>query len=405
MTDILNYYDVYLARVTKHGATHKEREYNYGIANFEKFLRESPSAEEVLINGTPFMASIASNKQDQYKLTKEILTTLTTPIEPGSLVKWKDAYWLVFQKELQPNQAYNSCFMTRCNHLLKWIDVYGVERKTWAYVLSSKDSQVKQNFRTWNRLITAQPNQYIEMLTPTQDSIILGQKFIIDDRAWFVTEYDKTSCEGLDYYSLVEDMYDRMDDDKQLGLANIKDLGLYHIECDDITIALNTSYSLAPLVYKGEELIENEKLGYKIDDQIVAEVLYDGGDPMVVPYVTGTTTLTIFLIDQPRVRKKINVTVTENETITTYSLVGDSSIKTTDTKVYRIIKTTNTNEYLPITSFAIDDETLATGHIENGTDLIITANDDNKLGIFILSVTSNESVFTKQIVVRSLWSR
>lgn len=405
MTDILNYYDVYLARVKKHGATHKEKEYNYGIANFEKFLRESPSAEEVLINGTPFMASIASNKQDQYKLTKEILTTITTPIEPGSLVKWKDAYWLVYQKELQPNQTYNSCFMTRCNHLLKWIDDYGVEHKTWAYVLSSKDSQVKQNFRTWNKLITAENNQYIELLTPAQDSIILGQKFIIDDRAWFVTEYDKTSCAGLNYYSLVEDTYDRLDDDKEQELANIKNLGLYHIECDDITIALNTAYSLAPLVYKGDKLIENKKLGFKVEDQMIAEVLYDGGDPMVIPYITGFTTLTIFLIDQPRVRKKINVVVTENKTITTYALVGDSSIKTTDTQVYRIIKTTNVNEYLPITSFAIDDDTLATGHIENDTDLFITANENNKLGTFVLSVTSNESVFTKQITVRSLWSR
>lgn len=405
MSDVLNYWDVYMARVKKHGVTHKEKEYNYGIANFEKFLRESPSAEEVLINGTPFMASIASNKQDQYKLTKEILTTITTPIEPGSLVKWKEAYWLVYQKELQPNQTYNSCFMTRCNHLLKWIDAYGVEHKTWSYVLSSKDSQVKQNFRTWNRLITAQPNQYIEILAPTQDSIVLGQKFIIDDRAWFVTEYDRTSCAGLDYYSLVEDMIDRQDDDIQENLANIKDLGLYHIECDDITIALNTAYSLAPLIYKGDKLIENKKLGFKVEDQMIAEVLYDRGDPMVVPYVTGATTLTIFLIDQPRVRKKINVIVTENETITTYTLVGDSSIKTTDTQVYRIIKTTNVNEYLPITSFAIDDDTLATGHIENDTDLFITANENNKLGTFVLSVTSNESVFTKQITVRSLWSR
>ena len=405
MSDVLNYWDVYMARVKKHGTTHKEKEYNYGIANFEKFLRESPSAEEVLINGTPFMASIASNKQDQYKVTKEILTTITTPIEPGSLVKWKDAYWLVYQKELQPNQTYNSCFMTCCNHLLKWIDAYGVEHKTWAYVLSSKDSQVKQNFRTWNQLIVAQPNQYMELLTPSQDSIILGQKFIIDDRAWFVTEYDKTSCAGLNYYSLVEDTYDRLDDDKKQELANIKNLGLYHIECDDITIALNTAYSLAPLVYKGDKLIENEKLGFKVEDQMVAEVLYDGGDPMVVPYITGSTILTIFLIDQPQVRKKINVVVTENETITTYTLVGDSSIKTTDTQVYRIVKTTNVNEYLPITSFAIDDDTLATGHIENDTDLLITANEKNKLGTFILSVTSNESVFTKQITVRSLWSR
>lgn len=404
MSDIMNYWDVYTQRVTKHGATHKERELNYEIANFEKFLRESPSAEEVLINGTPFLASIASNKQDQFKLTKEILTAASTPIEQGSLVKWKEQYWLVYQKELQPNQAYNKCYITRCNQLIRWIDEYGVEHKRWAYVLSSKDSQVKQNFRTWNKLITPQPNQYIEMLTASDNSIGLGQKFIIDGRAWFVVEYDKTSCDGLNFYSLTEDKVDRMDDDVDEGLANIKDLGLYHIDCDDITVGLNTTYSIAPIIYKGEKVIEG-KLGFKIEDQVIAEVMYTGGDPVIVPYMTGTTTLTIFLVDAPRVRKVINLTVTQDNTITTYALVGDSSIKTTDTRIYQIVKTTNSNEFLPITSFAIDDESLATGQIQDETKLVITANDNNKLGTFVLSVSSDETTFTKQITVRSLWSR
>lgn len=148
----LTYYEVYRYRRTKFGSTHQERELNYGIQDFDKFLEEHPSAVTVKVDGIEARVSIASNKQDQYKLTKEILTRLTCNIHPGSLVEWANEWWIVFQKELQPNQAYNSCLMVRCNELIKWIDSYGVEHQQHAYVFSSKDSIVKQNFRTWNRL-------------------------------------------------------------------------------------------------------------------------------------------------------------------------------------------------------------------------------------------------------------
>ena len=147
-----NYTDIYWYRVTKYGENHKEREYNYSVRNFEKYLNEHPSSVDVIIDSTHTRASIISNKQDQYKLTKQILTSINTIINPGSIVEWNDGYWIVYQKEANPNQAYNSCYMVECNKKLKWIDEYGIEQEEWAYIFSSKDSIIKQNFRTWNRL-------------------------------------------------------------------------------------------------------------------------------------------------------------------------------------------------------------------------------------------------------------
>lgn len=147
-----NYTDVYWYRVTKYGENHKEREYNYSVRNFEKYLNEHPSSVDVIVDSTHTRASIISNKQDQYKLTKQILTSINTTINPGSIVEWNDGHWIVYQKEVNPNQAYNSCYMVECNKKLKWIDEYGIEQEEWAYIFSSKDSIIKQNFRTWNRL-------------------------------------------------------------------------------------------------------------------------------------------------------------------------------------------------------------------------------------------------------------
>ena len=42
------YMDVYWYRNNKYGTNHKEREYNYGIRNFEKYLNEIKLASEAI---------------------------------------------------------------------------------------------------------------------------------------------------------------------------------------------------------------------------------------------------------------------------------------------------------------------------------------------------------------------
>ena len=43
-----NYTDVYWYRVTKYGENHKEREYNYSVRNFEKYLNEHPNSYHMM---------------------------------------------------------------------------------------------------------------------------------------------------------------------------------------------------------------------------------------------------------------------------------------------------------------------------------------------------------------------
>lgn len=397
-----NYTDVYWYRVTKYGENHKEREYNYSVRNFEKYLNEHPSSVDVIVDSTHTRASIISNKQDQYKLTKQILTSINTTINPGSIVEWNDGHWIVYQKEVNPNQAYNSCYMVECNKKLKWIDEYGIEQEEWAYIFSSKDSIVKQNFRTWNRLITPQPNQWLEMLVPEKKTIKMDQKFIIDGRAWFVDEYDATSSKGVTYYSLTEDKIDRMDDNIENGLANANKLDCYKIAIqDEISCGLTDNYIISPIVYN-DGVIDIQPLGYIIEDRDVASLMLLNNNATIVPISKGQTTLKIYLINQPKVFKSIVINITDM-TEQSAVLIGDDSIKTTDFAIYSVYRISDSKIIDPIISFSISDSNLASGILLDDGTLKIIANEDNKLGVVTVIINTSSNTYTKKIAIRSLW--
>lgn len=397
-----NYTDVYWYRVTKYGENHKEREYNYSVRNFEKYLNEHPSSVDVIVDSTHTRASIISNKQDQYKLTKQILTSINTTINPGSIVEWNDGHWIVYQKEVNPNQAYNSCYMVECNKKLKWIDEYGVEQEEWAYIFSSKDSIVKQNFRTWNRLITPQPNQWLEMLVPAKKTIKMDQKFIIDGRAWFVDEYDATSSKGVTYYSLTEDKIDRMDDSIENGLANANKLDCYKIAIqDEISCGLTDNYIISPIVYN-DGVIDIQPLGYIIEDRDIASLMLLNNNATIVPISKGQTTLKIYLINQPKVFKSIVINITDM-TEQSAVLIGDDSIKTTDFAIYSVYRISDSKIIDPIISFSISDSNLASGMLLDDGTLKIIANEDNKLGVVTVIINTSSNTYTKKIAIRSLW--
>lgn len=397
-----NYTDVYWYRVTKYGENHKEREYNYSVRNFEKYLNEHPSSVDVIVDSTHTRASIISNKQDQYKLTKQILTSINTTINPGSIVEWNDGHWIVYQKEVNPNQAYNSCYMVECNKKLKWIDEYGIEQEEWAYIFSSKDSIVKQNFRTWNRLITPQPNQWLEMLVPAKKTIKMDQKFIIDGRAWFVDEYDATSSKGVTYYSLTEDKIDRMDDNIENGLANANKLDCYKIAIqDEISCGLTDNYIISPIVYN-DGVIDIQPLGYIIEDRDIASLMLLNNNATIVPISKGQTTLKIYLINQPKVFKSIVINITDM-TEQSAVLIGDDSIKTTDFAIYSVYRISDSKIIDPIISFSISDSNLASGILLDDGTLKIIANEDNKLGVVTVIINTSSNTYTKKIAIRSLW--
>ena len=75
---------------------------------------------------------------------------------------------------------------------MKWIDSEGHLNQSWGYFVSSLDSKIKANFRTWNSLITPQPNKYAEILmtdtgkglAKNQFKAIFSPGYTTKERGW-----------------------------------------------------------------------------------------------------------------------------------------------------------------------------------------------------------------------------
>jgi len=56
----------------------------------------------------------------------------------------------------------------------------------------------------------------------------------------------------------------------------------------------------------------------------------------------------------------------------------------------------------PITSFEISDVKLITAKLDNGI-LIVTANEDNRLGVVNIIINTANKQYEKTVTIRSLW--
>ena len=84
-----------------------------------------------------------------------LYVALDIPIKVGDIMFWTQddgtvEKWLLLQKEKEANPKYQTFWILKCNYQIKWIDINGRLRKSWCYVVSSEDSKIKGNFRTWH---------------------------------------------------------------------------------------------------------------------------------------------------------------------------------------------------------------------------------------------------------------
>lgn len=408
MNDHLNYLDTYWYRVTRMGSTHKEREMNASILDFEKYLVEHPSSENVVIAGKNELVSIISNRQDENKMTKQVLTKLTTPLVPGAIMEWRGVKWIAYFREKNPNEAYYSNLVVQCNNIIKWINQFGVVKESPCYVVGNMISSIKGNFRTWNGMITPQPNQFLDMIIPLNTEITINKKFIISGRAWIVIDYDITSVPGVMYVSLTEDKIDRIDDNDILGIAEYDGLNSYTIETveNNIEVVLNTDYLLFPKIRYNGELVETATLQYKIVDELTALATIINGGVKISGLRLGATSITISLVQEPTVVLQLPIVVVAASTESIkYVISGPDFLKLGTTGNYVLYEATNTEIVLPITTFTFDKNGYLTGSIADGV-LTLKANTQGITGAVLLTITTVERpdiTVTKTISIKSLW--
>jgi len=154
----MNYLDVYFSRINHLGETTAERIRNGGIRSFDKWVAESPHTVSLSTERQIYFTGIVlTSKDKEYEKIMFLNVANKTDIVIGDIINWKleDGQiekWLVIQEERKINGTYRTFWIIRCNYLMKWVDGDGHVQQSWSYFVSSLDSKIKGNFRTWNSL-------------------------------------------------------------------------------------------------------------------------------------------------------------------------------------------------------------------------------------------------------------
>lgn len=401
-----DYYKVFQERCKNHGKSFKSLVQSQAALDFQRFLVSSPNAIDVTVNDEEEkirVATILNKEKNDTDVRRFFLANKEDGLKIGDFIYWDDTVWILLKKEKNTIDAYDKFEGLECRHNIKWIDKFGVLQSTPCYLIAQTDEKVKANFRTWNNMITPQPNKYLEIITSRKD-IELSQRFLIDETAWSVVETDYISVKGIIYLSLTEDKKDLYEDDINNDIADIVDLNKFQLKLEEteITLGIDETYQLSGKTYLNGNLYSSD---------IIVEIL-EGEENIsidenlkITGIKEGNTKLRISMEENNEISQELNVTVQESAPANVvYDLKGDASIKWGRTKVYQFVRVVN-GIFEPVKAeFSIEDKDKLIKNYEiNETSITITANEDNRVGEFYINCTFGEETVRKEIKVTSLW--
>ena len=395
------------------GDSTAERIRNSGIRSFYKWLAESPHTIRDLSveRGINFDAIILTNKDKEAKKILQLNVSNDTLLLVGDIINWQleDGSlekWIIIQEEKKVNGTYRTFLIVRCNYLLKWVDNNGHVQQSWSYFVSSLDSKIKGNFRTWNSLISPQPNKYAEVLMPRYP-IDRATNFIVQQQSWTVVEYDHTSVPGVIYLSLTEGKINSIYDDVENDLADTdkivnyqlsipSDIQYFHID-DDVkpvfTLTKNGVPSDEPVILNSS----NKSVVKLIDGKLKA-------------IGAGEALITVTLQNYPTIFKTINVEISAQEQQFQAYIEGPATIRLDRQAIYTL---RGTSEIVGQVLFTIEEPTKAIINkasneykketFNSNISCVVLANSKNILQPFILKAEYNNKIYTKEISIIPLW--
>lgn len=399
----MNYLDVYFSRINHLGETTAERIRNGGKRSFEKWLAESPHTLRNLSveRGIYFDGIILTSKDKEYEKIMFLEVALDISIKVGDIMNWtlddgSIEKWILIQEEKKVNGTFRSFWIVRCNYLMKWIDSEGHLQSSWAYFVSSLDSKIKGNFRTWNNLITPQPNKFAELLMPRYP-IDRATNFIVEDESWTVVEYDYSSVPGVIYLSLTETKVNAIYDDTVNDIADLDKLAVYDISIPEITqkFKVNDIINLTFTLMKNG-VPSNEEVEFISNNKKIAKII----DNKLTAISKGNVDIIIQLKQHPTIQKIISIEIGDEENEFSAYIEGNDNLRL-DRKGIYILK--GTEEISDKVVFTINDTTLARIIKTTNNSCEIQANSKNKLGKVVLSATYQDVIYTKEISIIPLW--
>ena len=393
-----DYLDAYFSRVFHRGESVAEVAKNTGERSFESWLASSIHTVKDLSveRGLYFSGIILTNKDKEHQKIMFLNVANDIPIVIGDIVNWGTEKWIIFQKEKKVCETYQTFLILQCNYLLKWIDSNGHLQQSWGHFTSSLDSKVKENFRTWNSLITPQPNKYAEIIMP-RHNIARDTSFIVEEEAWSMVEYDHSSVPGVIYLSLTEEKLNSIYDDTINNIADTDRLAKYEVIAGKEKQIFTVGSPIVPTF----TIVKNGK-PIEVDYKFIPE------NKKIAKFVNGTltaikegeTSLIVQLVEYPEIYTRLEIIVGKENNFSAY-IEGSDSIRLGREFSYKLIGTSEINENV---SFTLKETNLAF-IIDSGENNLcrIKANDKNKLGSVELTAEYQGIEYTKTISIIPLW--
>ena len=399
----MNYLDVYFSRINHLGETTAERIRNGGKRSFEKWLAESPHTIRNLSveRGVYFDGIILTSKDKEYEKIMFLEVALDIPIQVGDIMNWtlddgSIEKWILIQEEKKVNGTFRSFWIIRCNYFIKWIDGQGHLQSSWTYFVSSLDSKIKGNFRTWNNLITPQPNKYAELLLPRYP-IDRATNFIVEDESWTVVEYDRSSVPGVIYLSLTESKVNMIYDDLDNDIADLDKLAIYNLSVPEVTqiFTVGETIDLTFTLMKNG-VPSNEEVEFISTDKKIVKVI----DNKLKAVSEGEVEIIVQLKQYPTIQKTIMVQVGAEKNEFSAYIEGSNTLRLDRIGIYTL---KGTEEITGEVTYSISDNTLAKIIEVKDNNCSVRANAKNKLGNIVISAVYNGNTYTKEISIVPLW--
>ena len=408
------YYNVFKHRLTADGFSYKEQIQNLARKNFDNYLAETPTSVDIIYEREQYKVAIVENKQDESRLSKQMLSSIYDYFPTGSLIYWKyyepidcpENFWIVWKIQQNSLQDHTVSYINRCNHKLKWIDQYGVRHEQYVYEFSSRENMIRATFKSRvQEIIASEPNKFMEIIMPFTEDIKREQRFIVDGEAWYVIEFDSSSVDGITYITLGEDRKD-LQQDLLISKGDEEDLANYAnenknyitvLERDPI-VEIDTSYIIKPYYYQQSTIVNNTIFNFYINNVKV------GTGTSYEQQYSEKTIVIIKLASNEEINYKVVVDVSDQQQDNaTYVIVGDNSIKWGKTAIYNLeYEQFGVVSNITQVQYSISDESLASLEQEDGI-AYIKANNKRKVGEILLIASGENFSAEKQISITSLW--
>lgn len=399
----MDYYEsVYRSRLHHHGENKKEIiEAQAEIQFLENLADPAPNGEDIVVNGVGARAIILANRVDQSKLSMFMYTANNLATKVGDIIKWKDEEWLIFSRDLKSIHAFTKSTIMRTNERLRWYNEEGRLIDIPVYFRGKLDSIMRENlYRQMGMSI--QLDDRSAMVVAPRHPVALNSRFIIDGRAWRVTEHDSTTNKGLMYLSMMEDNINTATDDLVNNIANIDKRAVYEVITEPlIALSVGETWTLPITIRRNEEIVYTH---YTLTSSTAAIQVLDGSLTAEEP---GEGFITISSLE-PGLFELVVPFVVIAETAKTYYISGAADVRVGDLKTYVVYDNSNVHQ----TDFTVKLEDSARKPLEKHV-AVTTIKDDNILldvkatsfrgQIYLVVEREGIKLAEKSIVILGLW--